>query len=62
MQAHFCGREGTCVTRRADGGLGQAVRLVDGVAKVAQLYERVPALLGAVEQGVLKFYVPAHFE
>ena len=48
-----------CVSGSAHSSLWLAVLLVDGVAEVAQLYERVAALLGAVKQGVLKLDVPA---
>lgn len=47
----------TCVAGRADRGLRQAVRLVDGVAKVAQLDERAAAGLHVVQQRVLQLDV-----
>ena len=49
----------TCVAWCAHSSLGLTVFLVDGVAKIAQLYERVAPLLGAVQQRVLQLDVPA---
>jgi hypothetical protein len=48
----------TCVTRCANSSLWQAVRLIDGVAEVTELDERVPPRLCAVQQSVLQFDVP----
>ena len=51
-----------CVSGSAHSSLRLAVLLVDGVAEVAQLYERVAAPLGAVKQGVLELDVPAQMQ